>query len=366
MHREMAKVYGISKYKKELMDLSPNKYQRNKFTLPKPTKADVEEDLRKDVFSLNFDTTKSDKVSEKDYIRQHVNKLTEERQHGWQEACDLFNKIEDAREERENAKFFAEYKNKYNQKQNFIEGNEASVKDALSTMCSSICIPYNIGVSYDYEKNAHLLEVELIFEDGINVPNTKAVVLASGKISIKNKLVKEMISDKTQSILSCVYYIAANMFNVSPNIQYLRLSVYDKDKHNPLLWVEFDRDIFARIKPKMVGLHSDILGYPHVLDFKTKGDAIELSVMKESQFVNDVKSKITNLNSNRPASGLTASELVNGKIAISFDEAQRLTEIPMMCSLMKKAIAEAKDNGWTYVAIDKQYKGVIEELNKTE
>lgn len=35
MHREMTKVYGISKYKKDLMDLTPNKYQRIKFTLPR-------------------------------------------------------------------------------------------------------------------------------------------------------------------------------------------------------------------------------------------------------------------------------------------------------------------------------------------
>lgn len=366
MHREMAKVYGISKYKKELMDLSPNKYQRSTFTFPKPPKADVEEDLRKEVSSLNFDTTKSEKVSEKDYIHQHINKLTEERQHGWQEACDLFNQIEDTREERENAKFFAEYKNIRNQKQKFIEGDEDTVKAALSAMCSSISAPYNIGISCDYKKNAKLLDVKIVFEDGVNVPNTKAVILASGKISIKNKLVKEMVSDKTQSTLSCVYYIAANMFNVSPNIQYLRMSAYDKDTHNPLLWVEFDRDVFARIKPKMVGLHADILGYPHVLDFKKKGDAIELSIMKESQFANDIKSEIVNLNSNRSVSGSTASELADVKIAISFEEAQRLTKIPMMCSLVKKAIAEAKDNGMTYVAIDKQYKGVIEELNETK
>lgn len=366
MHREMAKVYGVNKYKKELMDLRPNKYQRTKFTLPKPTKANVEEDLRKEVSSLNFDTSRSDKVSEKDYIRQHLNRLTEERQHGWQEACDLFNQIEDAREERENTKFFVEYKNIYNQKQDFIEGKEDRVKVALSAMCSSINIPYNVGLSYDYKKNAQLLDVELVFEDGVNVPNTKAVILASGKISIKNKLVKEMISDKTQSILSCVYFIAANMFNASPNIQYLRLSAYDKDKHNPLLWVEFDRDVFARIKPRMVDLHADILGYAHVLDFKTKGDALELSIMKENQFMNDVKNEITNLDSNRSVSGLAVSELTNGKIAISFDEAQRLTKIPTVCALVKKAIAEAKDNGWTYVAIDKQYKGIIEELNETE
>lgn len=360
-HCEMEKVYGLSKYKKDLMDLAPEMYKRNQFTLCKPTKDNVEEDLRNEVRSFNFGKSDSLKVSEKDYMRQHLNRLTEERQHGWNEARDLFDKIEDEREKRENERLFAQYKNAYNQKRDFIEGKEENVKNALLALYS-ISVPYNMFLSCGYKEAAHLLDVDLIFEEGVHVPVTKAVVLASGKISIKNKLMKEIISDKTNSTLSCVYYMAGRLFNVTPNIQYLRMSVYDKDISNPLLWVEFDRDQFSRIDPKTVGLHADILGYPHVIDFKTKGDALELSIMKETRFASEVKNQITNLNSSRSVLEIVTTEVDNGKIVISFDDAQRLTRIPMMATICKKAVAEAKDNGWDYVKIDKQYKGIIEEL----
>lgn len=51
--------------------------------------------------------------------------MIEVRQHAWQEACDFFNKIEDAREERENTRLFAEYKSLYNRKKNTSRGKRA-------------------------------------------------------------------------------------------------------------------------------------------------------------------------------------------------------------------------------------------------
>lgn len=318
MHCNMPKVNDVSIYKQELMNLAPQKYKRAQFSFPKPTKAEVEEDLRNEVRSLNFDKTKPEKVSEKDYISKNLNRLIENRSRCWIEAHDLFNQIEDAREERENAKFFGEYEAIYNRKQDYIEGNENAVKAELSSMCATIEIPYNIDIVCEYKKNAHRLDVEMTFEDGVNVPSSKATILASGKISIKNKLVKEMISAKTLSTLSCVYYFASHLANVSPNIQYLPMSVFDRSKQNPLLWVEFERGMFSRITPQIVELHSDILGYPHVLDFKTKGDTLELAIMDTNTFEKEVKAAIENVNASRLQAKRNMTESNDNNIAIFF------------------------------------------------
>lgn len=63
---------------------------------------------------------------------------------------------------------------------------------------------------------SQILETSVIVEDGISVPITKAAILASGKISIKNKLVRETITEKTNSAISLTYFLAAHLFNVSP------------------------------------------------------------------------------------------------------------------------------------------------------
>lgn len=67
--------------------------------MPKPTKSEVEDDLRNEVKYINFN---DENVSEKEYIKESLNKLTEYRQQYWQEANELFEQIEDAKEEREN------------------------------------------------------------------------------------------------------------------------------------------------------------------------------------------------------------------------------------------------------------------------
>ena len=72
--------------------------------------------------------------------------MIEVRQHAWQEACDFFNKIEDAREERENTRLFAEYKSLYNRKKEYIEGKESVVKQELLKLCGNISVLFNTCV----------------------------------------------------------------------------------------------------------------------------------------------------------------------------------------------------------------------------
>ena len=361
IHHNIPKIKDIEVSKKELINLTPKKYTRHRFELPKPTKSEVEDNLCNEVKYINFN---DENVSEKEYIKESLNKLTEYRQQYWQEANELFEQIQDAKEKRENKKYFTEYKRKYNQKEEYINGEEDIVEEGINALCSTIEIPYNISISYTYNKVKHLLSVEMTFENGINVPVSKATILTSGKISIKNKLVKEIIQDKTKSIISCAYYMAGKYFNVSPNILYIRMSIYDTNKQNPLLWVEFERDKLSKLSPLLTDIISDILGYPHVLNYKTKGDALELAIMNKTTFNNEVLFEISKLNSSRVSVESIITDLNADYIALSFNEAQRLINVPRLSEAIKKALSIAKDNGSTYVTLSKQYKGIIEEFYK--
>ena len=276
----------------------------------------------------------------------------------------MFNKIEDAREERENAKFFAEYKTLYNNKKEHLEGKETTVKQDLLNLCGNVSVPYNLSLSFAYSQAAHVLEASVIVEDGISVPISKATILASGKISIKNKLVRETITEKTNSAVSLTYFLAAHLFNVSPNVQYLRLALFERNKQNPLLWVEFEREKFSRTRPKMVDVVSDILGYPNVLEFKNRADSIELCAMDKASFDNNVAMAIQHANEIHPEYQSTYIDLGSNNIAISFDDANLLCGVPNISNVVRKAIALAKDRGQSYVTIDKKMKSTLDELKK--
>ena len=365
IHRNMPSVESVVKLKNELMILSPQKYKRGHFAFNKPTKDEVEKDLLEEAKNINFDKTNTRvHVDEKIFVKEHINEMIEVRQHAWQEACDFFNKIEDAREERENAKFFAEYKTLYNNKKEYLEGKESSVKQELLNLCGNISVPYNLSLSFAYCQAAHVLEASVIVEDGISVPISKATILTSGKISIKNKLVRETITEKTNSAVSLTYFLAAHLFNTSPNVLYLRFSLYERNKQNPLLWVEFERDKFSRIRPKMVDVISDILGYPNVLEFKNKADAIELCTMDKASFDNEVATAVQHSNESHPEYQATYIDLGNNNIAISFDDAKLLGGVPTLANEVRKAISLAKDRGLAYVTVDKKMKSTLDELKK--
>lgn len=365
IHRNMPSIESVVKLKNDLMILAPQKYQRGRFTFDKPTKDDVEKDLLEEAKNINFDKTNtSGHVDVKLFVKEHINEMIEIRQHAWQEACNFFNKIEDAREERENAKFFAEYKTLYNNKKEYLEGKESSVKQELLNLCGNISVPYNMSLSFAYSQTARVLEASVIVEDGISVPITKATILTSGKISIKNKLVRETITEKTNSVVSLTYFLAAHLFNTSPNVQYLRFSLYERNKQNPLLWVEFERDKFSRTRPKMVDVISDILGYPNVLEFKNKADAIELCTMDKTSFDNEVAIAVQHSNETHPEYQSTSIDLGNNNIAISFDDAKLLGGVPTLANEVRKAISLAKDRGQSYVTVDKKIKSILDELKK--
>lgn len=284
IHREMDNVLSMNDFQQELMNLAPQKYERASFRLPKPTQSQVEEDLRHEMVSIHFDQIARGGSYDQSLVKNNLNVLAETRQNAWQEACDLFNQIEDAKEDRANARYLAEYQALFRQKKAFIEGEEEAVTKHMRELAANIQIPYNLTLSWNYNKTSQLMSVSLIMEDGISIPTSKASMLASGKISVKNKPAKELIWDKTHSAISFLYYVSSKLYGVSPNIHYLRISLYDRDRQSPLLWVEFDRTKFSQIRPGTIDVVTDILGYPLVLDLKEKGRPLELVVMTVTAF----------------------------------------------------------------------------------
>ena len=73
-------------------------------------------------------------------------------------------------------------------------------------LCCNISVPYNLVLSYEYLQNKQQISIEVIVEDGINAPNSKAVVLTSGKISIKKQARKRDYSRQVKfSTQPCLY-----------------------------------------------------------------------------------------------------------------------------------------------------------------
>ncbi len=363
IHLNMDKVMRKADYERELMSISPKAYTRSKFKCKMPTKVELEEELRKEAQLVNYDkVSRGEDYDIQGYVNSKLSTLIELRQSAWKEADDLFNKIEDAKEEKANIENAEAYQREYNYMKSMIQGDVSVVEERVQCLAYEIKAPYNMEMSYNYDKDANLMEVKLLLVDGINVPTWKTIVNSRGKVSIKDKLAREILSDQTDSRASLLFFIASKLFSVSPNIQFLQLSLFDRSNTSPILWIEFDREKFSKISSQTVSLLSEIYAYPHVFDLKSKRGAFEFAALPISKFEKELKKHHEDSSGSHVGQKPNYKSTGTGEISVSFDTAQLLSTIPHISENVNAAILTAKANGLNEVVIDDKYKGLVEEL----
>ena len=182
----------------------------------------------------------------------------------------------------------------------------------------------------------------------ITIPDKKAVPLASGKISIKDKLKRELDADTANTLLGLSYYLAGYLFNLSVNVSVVRLSVVTG--FSAYYWVEFERKSFSTLSFSSLYPLQDFFSHPNVIDY-TKS-SIEL--INESDFRQRIKDaiKVSDLLSQNP-----------DLIVLSVSEAEKIIKILDGTDDLKQAVKEAKSNRSSVVVANKRYKNVLSEID---
>ncbi len=299
MHHNMLQIPSSNSFDKELILMSPKTYIRQTINLKKPQRSEVEEDLRKEIKCLLHNPINDTNLNTESFIKENLNKLTEERQSHWQKAVNLFTQIEDAREKKENAKFYNEYRLEFNKKQAFIEGDNNIVEANLKEICANANLPFNVSLDYIYSMEDKTLSINIIIDDGLNIPILKASILASGKISVKEKSMKEIANEKTTCALSLLYYLGSLFFSASPNIDSIRISLWDKEMAIGYMWVEFNRSKFVNIIPTSINIASEFLSQLNYSDIKFNNGSMIISPIDKNIFKIKVQDLVKHLDDNR-------------------------------------------------------------------
>lgn len=362
LHKRLPRVKTLSAFNDELASMKPRRYTRATFALSQPSREDIEKDLENEAKHLNYGMAIGE-AEEKAFVSGRTNRALEARQQAWHEGQELFCKIENAREARENARFMTEWKTATEKKRRHIEGREEDVDAALHTLCNDkLHTPYNLTLACDYDRAQGLLTADLMLDDGIAIPTMRCSLLASRRVSIKNKTLKDSAADRTTSVLGLTYLVAAHLFGLTPNIRLLRLALYARDRRTPLLWVGMDRDTMARVRPETLAPIVDILGFPHVVDFRTRGGNPELVAISPTLFFARVDDTIRLSAPQDTTPGADVAVVSHGQMFVSLAEAERLSTIPAARDDAKRAIAAAHDTGSLAVWIDRKYEGILAEM----
>lgn len=293
IHGKMIKLHRKSYYEGKLPKVELQSYKRKTFGFYPPTKAEVKGDLENEANKKYYGS--SDKSQKSTFVDSNIEKLYADRMEKWNEAKSLFDEIENAHEQRENAAFSEKYNSEIQAQKDYMEGSEYMVKDAIDSRMANISLPYTINVDMAYIQDSHLIDIEVELISGVTIPQMKATLLASGKVSVKEKLVREIEEEKTISMLGVIYHIASVAFDASPNIDNVRISLWDSQKQNGLAWINFPRkDILHNTNQQFVPT-MDSFNYERVMNLKDSRGVLVLAPIKGSIFkkqVNEIAGKI--------------------------------------------------------------------------
>ncbi len=284
LHRKLKKtIYSKKSFENKVDRIVKDTYTRRVFDLPEPTKDEVKRDLRVEA-EATFYNAPNKAAEVKKYIDEKLPALLSDRIAKWQEARALFTEIENAKEQKANDAFQRKYDAERNEELSFVNGAPNKVEPAIDIALRGMDNPFGFDFEYSYSQADGTISGEIELHNGVELPLQKGEMLASGKISVKNKLMREVAQQTTDTIFGFVFYLAWVLFGTSPNIDHVQLKIWDGGKQNGLLWVDFTRDLFAKNISSTMNPKSEIVSYPYVFDLRIRNSAEELAPIAAAKF----------------------------------------------------------------------------------
>lgn len=245
MSKRPFKMADKSGLQKERDKVQMERYQPKDFVVARPIETEVVSLL--DIEGKGkFYSTVNNQVEIQKYIRENKESTYNERLAFWNEIQKLYNDIEKANQDNANKVFAKTYNAKRAAYDNIINGDPSVVEKGFQDAQSNLIVPFEISLDYTYDQQKGIISIEVEIPDAIDmfIPMRKASILSTGRISVKDKLQKEIKNEVTQCQLSLLYYIASYAFSLSPNINYCRMSLWTKHKSYGYSWIEFAKSNF--------------------------------------------------------------------------------------------------------------------------
>lgn len=362
MHKKAARVQKLSDQQKKIDSLTLGQYEREKFPLARPMREEIRRELEAEAdvrFVDLYDDKRKERVA---FVNSHEKEAMAARLRAYEEVQAFFNSLQDDKEIKANAAHKREYDRQKSEIESFINGTSALVEKNLRMILGELSLPYRVEISCEYEERTGLLNTEVELHGDMNLPTNKTNLLSTGKISVKERLVREMEQFKTETIVSMVYYIAASLFNATINIRTLPLTVWLDSKREGLLWIQFDREKFAKLSMRTVSPMLNYYDWPRVDALRMVRGASQFDTMDANGFKNAIaQAKAENgIEDVEPAA--SPSTTYSSMVTVSIGYAKTVAEALLNYTLIQSLMTEAIQSGASKVSLPKKYKGILNEL----
>lgn len=362
MQKKAPRMQKLSEHQKKIDDMSPERYERESFPLSHPGREDIRKELEKEA-EIRFADLYEDKRKERaSFVNEHEKNALAVRMRAYEEVQAFFNDLQDNKEAKANALFLKEYERKKKEVEDFIYGETSKTETNIRMILSELNLPFRIEISCNYNQSMGLLETKIELPMDLEVPKTKTNILASGKISVKDKLVKEVEQSKTDTILSLVYYVAASLFNASINIQTQRVSVVTASMNEGILWIQFDRKRFSRLSMRTVNPLQNYYDWPRVDALRVVRGASQFDSIEITGFDNAIKQIIAENDNEAPIEEDNEISDNDDGWTTTIGYAQTLASALTEDYELQAIVSDALNAKTSKVTLPKKYKGIFKEL----
>ena len=362
MHKKAARMQKLSEHQKKIDALSPQQYERESFPLSRPRREDVRRELEAEA-ETRIVALYEDKRNERTaFINEHEKDAMVARLRAYEEVQAFFIDIQDDKETRANALFQKEYERQKKEIEDYINGEPSLTEQNIRMILGELTLPYRVEICCDYNENLGLLNTDIEFYGDMNLPTNKTNILASGKISVKDKLVKEMEQFKTETIVSMIYYVAASLFNASINIRTQRITVWLDGKREGLIWIQFDRSQFSKLSMRTVNPMLNYYDWPRVDALRMVRGASQFDSFDTISFKNAIAQEMADngICDEAPTASVDTSN--GSEVTVTIGYAKTIASALPNDAELQSLIADAVSSGSSKVTLPKIYKGILKEL----
>lgn len=364
MHKKAARMQKLSEHQKKIDALSPQKYERESFPLSRPRREDVRRELEAEAEVSIVDLYDDKRKERTAFVNEHEKDAMAARLRAYEEVQSFFSDIQDDKETRANALFQKEYERQKKEIEDYINGEPSLTEQNIRMILGELALPYRVEVCCDYNENLGLLNTDIEFYGDMNLPTNKTNILASGKISVKDKLVKEMEQFKTETIVSMVYYVAASLFNAAINIRTQRISVWLEGKREGLIWIQFDRNGFSKLSMRTVNPMLNYYDWPRVDALRMVRGASQFDTFDADSFKNAIEQVMADNGIKDEEQSAVADLPYGSDVIVTIGYAKTLAAALPTDVELQSLVADAVSSGTSKLTLPKKYKGILKELKR--
>ncbi len=346
--KQIVPVTNRAVVEEQLKKLSKKQYKRTNFSFPQPNKSDVQSDLEEEAKMKFFSIWSSKTSAKKKYVSDNVDEEYNKRVENWNELKRYHESIQDYFENVNNNQYQQEYEINKKAIEDELNGDKTYVSNRFNDLSSKCNLPFDVTLECDYDQKEGTINATASLPSMLHIPETKVVPQAFGKISIKEKIKREIEEDATKTLLGLAYYLAGHLFSLSVHISRVRLSVVTG--FLGLYWVEFERNTFSVLSYSSFDPLQDFFNHPHVIDYANPA----VTFIQEDEY------------KQRVADMIKVSETLAGNdnlIVLSIKDATLICSHLGGVDDLKTALQEAKKSNSTVVIANKRYQIILKELS---